>query len=560
MGDVSPIIVKDGGLGLLPLGSGARPLVKMGVCSAGTPNTFYGFGDVASMQAALGAGPLVEALAVQLAIAGGPVYAVVINSSQAGSVGAVTHTGPGAATVTPSRGPLAAIAVKIVTGGALGTMAFQVSRGGGAYGPTITSAAGPYSYAVPGTQTTLTFAAQTYAANDVFTVATSGVVSVVGSGTAGWLTHANSPADAADVLVTIKTSGAPGTGAFTYSLDGGTTVSNTIAIPGSGIYAIPGTGIILTFAGSATEGDTYAFTAAAAGFTNTDLTNAYTALLQNASAQAIEWKLAHVVGAPASASAAAATAAVVEAQMSAAFTGMRFGRCFMECPTSEADNAVIAAFANFVGPRTAVCATDFACVSPITGRITRRNCAWIASALAAATRPGVDIGGVQLNSDLVKTVNAIYRDDAAMGDTFDAARFITMRTRIGKQGYFISNGRTMAASGSDFTFLVNARVMDEACTIARGVLLPHVNGSTRVDPTTGYIDERDAQKIEGRANALLGQGLVNTGDATASQAQISRTTAILSTNTMPTTVSVTPLGYSRAIPLTVGFSNPALGT
>jgi hypothetical protein len=560
MGDVT-VAVKDGGLGVLPFGGGAQPIVSMGVCSAGVPNQFYGFGDIGAAQAALGQGPLVEALAVKFAIAGGPQYCMPVTPSQAGTAGAVTHTGTGGGTVAATLGPVQQQLAKIVTGGALGTMQFQVALGGGAYGPTIsTVGGGPFTYRVPGTQTDLTFAAQTYTLNDVWTVPTTGVITVAGAGTAGWVTQASSPGDAYNVLLTIKTPGAPGTAAFTYSLDGGGNTSPTIAVPGSGVYAIPGTGVVLTFAGTFVAADTYALTTAAAGFTNTDVTSTFTALLASPAAQAIDWRMAHVVGTPASASAAASTATVVQAQMGTAFAGMRFGRCFTECPTSESDNTVITAFANFVGDRVAVGAGDFACASPITGRVTRRNWAWIASALASAVRPGVDIGWVQMNQQNVKTVQSLFRDDAAAGDTFDAARFITPRTRQGMQGYFTANGRTMAASGSDFMFLTNARVMDLTCSVARGVLLPYINASTRVSKTTGYIDERDAQKIEGKANALIGQSVVNTGDATDAQVQINRSTAILSTQTMPTVVSVTPLGYSRAIPLTVGFSNPALGT
>jgi hypothetical protein len=246
--------------------------------------------------------------------------------------------------------------------------------------------------------------------------------------------------------------------------------------------------------------------------------------------------------------------------MTSAFNGMRFAGSFVECPTTEADGTVIAAFANFVSVRVAVVATDFDCLSPITGRVTRRNWAWIVSALAAATRPGTDIAWVQFDQQNIKTVQAIYRDDFAQGSTFDAARFIAAQTRVGQNGYFVTNGRMMAPAGSDFTYLVGRRVMDQTCAIARNNLVPSINASTRVNPGTGFIDERDAQKLETKTNALLTQGVVNTGDASFTAVQISRTTAILSTQTMPTTVTVTPLGYSRAIPLTVGFSNAALGT
>src|SRR5205823_4993460 len=108
--------------------------------------------------------------------------------------------------------------------------------------------------------TTLTFAAAAYTLNDVYTVATTGVITCVGTGPAGNLTQVSSPLDGYSVIVTITTSGAPGAGIFTYSLDGGNITSAAILIPGgAGIYVIANTGVVLTFASTFTAADTYSF-------------------------------------------------------------------------------------------------------------------------------------------------------------------------------------------------------------------------------------------------------------------------------------------------------------
>lgn len=80
--------------------------------------------------------------------------------------------------------------IKITTGGAIGTMRFQVSMDRGAYDQIIPSVgSAPFTYKVPGTGVTLSFAAGTYVLNDVYTVnGTTGAVTHAGGGPAGAVT------------------------------------------------------------------------------------------------------------------------------------------------------------------------------------------------------------------------------------------------------------------------------------------------------------------------------------------------------------------------------------
>lgn len=558
--DVS-VVVKDGGLGSLPANT-SKNFLKVGVCSGGVVGQMYSFSDIGTLVSVLGQGPLVEAAAVHLAVAGGPVFCWPINPSTAGSVGSVTHTGSGAATVVPSAAPAQAISVTIPVGGALGTMQATFTVGNGT--PfTVTSAAGWASgYQIPGTLTVATFPAGTYNTNNTYTFSTTSTTVTAGGTTPPAVTQVSSPLDAYNVIVVYTTAGAPGTGAFKYSLDGGNNYSSAIAIPGGGVYAIANAGFFLTFSGSGVTTptpDTYTFTTTTASYTNTDVTNAFntSGILQNSQA----WSVVHLVGAPSTAANAAATAAVLSTQMTNAFNQWRFVRSIMECPTSESDSVVAAAFTNFSDPRVAVAAGDFACVSPISGRILRRNAAWIVAARLAAVNAGQDAADVSLGA--LPTVQSLYRDEQ-MTQALDAARFCTLRTIIGKQGYYITNARTMAAAGSDFTYMALCRVMDQACLIGRAALLGFLNSSVRVNlstaPNPGAIDERDAQRIERSVNAQLKAGVVDTQDCTQALCQLSRTNNILTTNTEPSVIAIVPKGYIRGETVTVGFNNPALAS
>lgn len=134
--------ILDGALGLAA-GSSSRTQVKLGVSSNGTVNTLYSFSDLSTLKAQLGQGPLVEAAARVLSVAGGPVYCMPVTASTPGAVGTVTASKTGTATLAISGAAYDAydIVIKVVTGGATiaaGTATFQYSLdGGNSYSATL---------------------------------------------------------------------------------------------------------------------------------------------------------------------------------------------------------------------------------------------------------------------------------------------------------------------------------------------------------------------------------------------------------------------------------------
>lgn len=555
-------VFQDFGLGSSPQ-SIAGTTVTLGLCSKGVPNTIYTVSDNATATASLGVGPLVEALSFK----GGTRYAVPLNPTTAGTVGSVTQTGTGTGAVAITVAPAQSIAAKITTAGALGTMAVAFSVNGGVYGTPVVSTASSFSIVVPGTLTTLTFAAQTYTAAAVWTISTLGVITLVGTGTVGWVTQVSSPLDAYVVVLTITTAGALGTAVFTTSLDGSNNTGAPISTPGGGVIAIAGTGLVLTFAGTFTLADTYSFATTTATASNSDLNAALTVLM----ASPIEFESIHVAATPASAAAAATTLATIDAQLVAAQLAARYVYAIMECPDVESDVTIATAFASASTLRVAVAVGDAALVSPINSRVERRNTAWVDAAHIAAITPGEDAGFVG-STVAITGVLSLYPNFGTTGwdpTTLDAQRFMTMRQfpgAAGTPGTFISNGNIMAPPGSDFSLIQHRRVMDVAARAGRRVLLRFLNGSVRVNLKTGFIDERDAILIESRIDsaieaAILTPGFVSGGYDPVKPnkfAQLSRTQNLLSTNSEPLSISITPLGYLKFITATFGFRNPAL--
>ena len=163
------VTVTDGALGLQALASPGAS-AKIGVSAGGVANTVYSFNDLVTATATLVSGPLLEAVAHQLTVAGGPVLAVPVTASNPGTSGTVTLVGTG-----PNPGVTVSVGaaldsfsgiVKITLGGAIGTSQFQYSLDGGdTYSQVFATAA---TFAIPNSGLTIAFTAGTYVAGDLY--------------------------------------------------------------------------------------------------------------------------------------------------------------------------------------------------------------------------------------------------------------------------------------------------------------------------------------------------------------------------------------------------------
>lgn len=555
------INIRNGALGQVPA-SNAKVQMAIGICALGIVGFFYAFGDMITAQAALGQGPLLEEVALKLATGGGPAYAMPVNPTTTGSASAVTKNSPtgAAGTVAVTVATALTIRLKIIVGGTNGTMTYQYSVGGASFSATLASTGGTFTTLVPNTLTNATFAAaQTWVANDVYQLNTDGTVVLAGTGpVASNVTHTDSPLDNYSVLVTTTTAGALGVGQFVYSLDAGVTPSGQILIPTGGVYVIPNTGIVLTFASTFGLADTFSFTTTTASFTTGDVTTTLTSVFQNAAT----WGILTVVGTPTSAASAASLASTVDAQMTVAKSAFRYARALIECPAgplAESDSTIATAFVNFVSDRVMVCVGTALTASPLTGRQLHRSSAWATAARLSSTEISEEpsfVGRGPL-AYVVGLTKGIDRDENAT-PFLDAARFCTLRYVPGEPGVYVTRGMVMDVPGGDYSRISRGRVMDVACTTTRQGLLPYLNGTVNVDTKTGFIAEVDARNIEITVNQKLKDTIVSKGDASGASVVLSRSANILSTLAEPVTVRVIPLAIIEEFDVDIGFSNPVL--
>lgn len=572
------LTIQDGSLGISPPASGNVSVV-VGVCTKGTPNTVYGaFRDITVLVATLGYGPAVEDAALQI-LNGGTVYVVAVDPQYDGALSAVTKVGTGAGTVTVGLAPPDQITVVCVTAGNNGTAAFTYQIGSGPVSAPVVSVAGAtWVWKIPGTLAKLTLTQNTgYDLTDAWTVSPVGVVTQTvngGAGTGALTLTSSQPTDDYTAQVEILSTGLPGVGTFRYTLDSFTddsgadlsTWSDSILIPAGFKYAIPGSGIFLTFTNSSfTDGDLHGFTSIASSVSTANITAAHTALYAQSS---LDYGFVHTVAMSASAAGAATLAGVVDTAMTTAESAFRYIFGIIDVPTvgsrilsgglpisdtADTDSVVNAAFAGIASLRVIWGAGDFLCTSAINGRLCRRPASWQAAAWAAKLPISLNLHRVK--SGPLKSIRKLFRDEGVT-QALDSGRFLTLRSHIGKPGYFITRGRTGAASTSDFARLANRRVMDRACQIARAKGVDEI-GETVPCNDNGTIKDKSAALIETEINKALTEALVDTGHASAAYVIVSRTANVVSTSTLPISVRVAALGSTDFVEFTLGFVSPS---
>lgn len=438
----------------------ARVVIALGVCTDGLVNTLY---NVASSKAiaALGGGPLLEYASKLLLHGANNVYLAVVTPSAAGAVGSVVQAGSGAVgtgTVVVSVGPWKAIKIKCTLGGTVGTMKVRFSLDGGVtYGAEFTSSdtgGGSYAVLVPGTFTTVSFAAATYVVNKTCTIGVDGSVTN-GALWVGVVTQVSSPLDSYNALISVVTAGALGVAVVSPSLDGGLTTLPNIAIPTGGVVVIPNTGLVLTFASTFVAGNTYAFPCSPPGFSTSDLNACVNAVRVLTNAPQVA--LLHCTYLPNTAAGAIAIASALETQCaSAKVNNSKFWQAMSECPSAAAGDVIVDAGAAVVDSAdtdaviraaregmtfdyTSVFVATQEMPSGLSGFSLRRPVGWGIAARYVEADPREDVSDVGRGPlDFIVPNNTLHRDDLTSATPLFDAQFNTLKTYPGRTGAYLT--------------------------------------------------------------------------------------------------------------------------
>lgn len=336
----------------------------------------------------------------------------------------------------------------------------------------------------------------------------------------GTVTVAGTPYLPFDVIVEItETTSALGSGRFKVSLDSGKTYTGEKTIPAGGTYAIPGTGLTLTFTLNTgepdfEEGDLFTFTCTAPQYTTSDLSSAVTVLWDELGTR--RFRRAFFGGQSASASAAATMAAAIATHMATADSLTYFARALMSAGTDTAANVQASLVAAFEDDRVGVCHSicEYLVRDSFEGWSNPRvPTLWPVAERAMGTALSENLG--RKASGSLRGVTKIRADDGSWGHDEDVStafteddRIITLRSYRGESGYYVTNGFLRSASSSDFKYFDWGTVIDAACEIVQREQDKLILSKARtLRDGTGRIDPRDAKRIENNVRGALNEAL-----------------------------------------------------
>lgn len=586
---INSVTIIDGSLGIVPsVTTGIH--VKVGASSLGTPNQLYSFSSVQDVKQLLGSGKLVNALADALDIAGGPIYAMRTSTSVAGSVSTIQtllQTTPvvsdGVLSLTGSA-PLDdySVIVKIQRSGKVGTSPYPTFiyslDNGLTFSAEIVIPSGGV-FIISNTGITLTFTSTTNGMfiGDTWSFTTTGATwnnsDVAGALTAlladsrtwGFM-HLVGTADATIATTVASYMTAAETNERYVHAVVETRDMNTVASLTSTANTFPMTfaggetlkiGISNDFGATYPTLSTFTFTAGAVAnigalvtllntqaFTKGQFTVSNVGNTLILSTLSVKGQIALKVDATST----AIGGALIQ------YTSGQVGQGELEDTWMA---SLITAFNSFVSNRVSVFAGTADMYSSGNKQYSIRPGSWLMTGREALIPIQEDVAAVArgplpfiLTPDLTIGRYGIYHDEQAKPG-LDSARFSTLRSFRGLPGFYITNGRTMATPGSDYTYLQNRRVMDQACTLLDTVAKQFINSTITANPN-GTIYAIDAGGIEDKVSTYMYAGLKD--NVTAISVVVDRTINIVATQRLKITVSIRPFGYAKFIDLVIGFA------
>ncbi|GEM44829.1 DUF2586 family protein [Deinococcus cellulosilyticus] len=381
------------------------------------------------------------------------------------------------------------------------------------------------------------------------------ITPAVGNPSSPEVTLGTTSTEALQVQVKVTKSGALGAGQFQYTLDGGDTWSRSYTLAAS--FAIPGRGLTITFAaGSYTVGATYKFTVTAPTASIGDLQAAAQVLVDSPYLM----EFIHFAQ-PGDNSLWAVAAAVVED----AFNKHKYTHSLCEAPGpgSNVDTWVttLAGYrSSFTSKDVSVVAPWAEVVDPSGLQIERNSANWYMGRLCSiniADNPAhVGKGSITGLSVVSPFTTGTYGKASSYNNghalALDELGYVALMKHQGRNGLFFVEGRTMADPSSDYSTIMNVRVMNKVMTLQHQIWLDQVQG--KVNPLN--IEESLAYMLA-TSNAAF--------ELMAAREELVKATIIippgqdiLSTRQIIVEFRVVPFAYSKEIVLKVGYENPLL--
>ncbi|MDR1587306.1 MAG: DUF2586 domain-containing protein [Treponema sp.] len=386
-----------------------------------------------------------------------------------------------------------------------------------------------------------------------------GAKSAVTSGTAntgtGSITVSGDPRNEYDIGVEIVSGGGLNEAAFRVTVDGLPGKLSTVP-DGNGKYAIPGTGLTITFTpgeNGFAEGDSFSFSTAAPSATNGEVLAAIDEILK--AKLSIEWiAIAGISAAPLWAALAAKAIGAAEVYQYLFFVAQARYKGASETLDQWVNALCGEERGNTASTRLQACA-GWIEEADSNGQIDVRGLIGVYCGTLAARK-------VQDGPDAVKfggiaAATALKPDGLNDGhiENLKNAGYVTVRKYVGLKGIYITSGQMMSEEGSDYDLVERRRVMDKACRNLYVAQLPAVNDTVTIgkDGSPEGIDMFVA-KSQAPLEAMKTNREISDGYVVVPPGQ-----NILADKKLRTKVRIVPLGKMSYIENEIAYKNPALG-
>lgn len=165
-------------------------------------------------------------------------------------------------------------------------------------------------------------------------------------------------------------------------------------------------------------------------------------------------------------------------------------------------------------------------------------------------------GPLAVNRGYLGSYEAYVFGNMELADAVAAKGYITWKKYTGKSGFYFSGDYTLTDSSNDYHFLSRGRVIDKAWKLAYGVFIDEVDDEVKVG-TDGLLDPAYCKTLEKKMENTINLTMTSTAEISSVTAFIEPAQDVLATNQLIVVLSIVPVGYSSAIVIKLGLSNPA---
>jgi len=168
----------------------------------------------------------------------------------------------------------------------------------------------------------------------------------------------------------------------------------------------------------------------------------------------------------------------------------------------------------------------------------------------------VKLGALVKSTAELVTGTPLEEDMIKVEEVYDK-RYISLRTYIGKTGYYFSNDLLAVSPTDDYASDVDRAVIDKAAIITYGVYVNELLDDVETE-TDGSISTTGAKELQGAIENAINAAMTANDEITGVSAFVDETQNIVSTNKVEIVLKIQKKGYLEEIVVNLGFEAPTV--